>query len=103
VNDLLVLAAAGLVTWSLRASAIVLVSGRTLPEGVTRTCGYARHAVLAALIVTAAAGSDAGPLLVTPQLIGALAAGLVAWRSGSTLWTLSSGVGAVAVAAAVWP
>jgi branched-subunit amino acid transport protein len=104
VNELIVLVAAGIVTWSLRASAIVLVGGRTLPEQLIRACGYARHAVLSALVVAAVSTTyESGETgLVTPQMVGALAASLVAWRTGSLLATLAAGVGAVAVTAALW-
>lgn len=104
MNEMVVLVAAGIITWSLRASAVVLVSGHTMPQGVTHACGYARHAVLSALVATAVTGGASTVWgVVSPQLVGVIAASAVAWRTGSVLRTLVAGVGAVALAAAVWP
>jgi len=94
VNELLVLFVAGMGMWAMRASAILLAQGRTLPESVTRALGYAKHAVLAALIGAAVTIHDgsAFPPIALPQLIAAVAAMLIAWRLGNTLMTVLGGV-----------
>lgn len=97
MSDLLVFAAAGAGLWALRASAIVPAGGRVLPEPTTRALGYARHAVLAALITAAVAGGHGVGGLVTPspQLAAAIVAGAVAWWTGGMLRTAAAGIGTV--------
>ena len=97
MTDLLVLAAAGVGAWSMRASAIVLARGRTLPGGVTQALAYAKHAVLAGVVGTALATSASSAMhVVTPQPLAALLAGAVAWRTRGVLRTLLAGVAASA-------
>jgi branched-subunit amino acid transport protein len=105
MNDLLVLAAAGVGAWSMRASAIVLARGRTLPGGVTQALAYAKHAVLAGLVGAALAtsASSATHVLLTPQALATTVAGAVAWRTRGVLRTLLAGVAAAALLSAAWP
>ena len=102
MNELIILGAAGAATWAMRASAIVLVGGRTLPESVLRALVYAKHAVLAALVAAAVAGSEGISLSggVSPQLLATIVAIGVAWRTGNILLTLAAGVAMATAAAA---
>ena len=103
MDQLLILAVAGVGVWALRASAIVFAGGRTPSETTMRTLAYARHAVLAALVASAVAGGQGmgGLVAPTPQLAAAIVAGAVAWRTGGLLRTLAAGVAVVAVLSAV--
>jgi branched-subunit amino acid transport protein len=86
----------------MRASAIVLAGGRTLPPVMTQALAYAKHAVLAALVGGAVAGGEglAVTVLPSPQLLGAIAGGLVAWRCKGLLRTLVASVAVVIAATA---
>lgn len=103
MNELLVLFVAGMGMWAMRASAILLAQGHTLPESATRALGYAKHGVLAALIGAAVTTHDGSalPSIVLPQLLAAVAAMLIAWRLGNTLMTVLGGILVTTVAAAV--
>ncbi|MDA1062409.1 MAG: AzlD domain-containing protein, partial [Chloroflexi bacterium] len=74
MNELVVLSVAGAGTSAMRASAIVLAGGRTLPEAATRALVYAKHVVLAALVASVVAGHEGVvvPCLPSPQLLGAI-------------------------------
>src|SRR5690606_11493252 len=67
MDQLLILAVAGVGVWALRASAIVFAGGRTPSETTMRTLDYARHAVLAALVASAVAGGEGMAGLVAPS------------------------------------
>jgi len=101
MNDLLVMVAAGITAWSMRASAILLARGRTLPAGAMQALAYAKHAVLAGLIGAALAGSTSPGVLavVTPQTVAATVAAAVAWRTRGVLRTLLAGVTTAALVA----
>lgn len=105
MTELLILVAAGAVTWALRASFLALAGGRELPPAYHQTIGAARHAALGALVALAIAGPRGAEAFATPspQLIAAAAAGTVAFLTGGMLRTLLAGVATVAVLGLVWP
>ena len=80
----LVLLASSVVTWLLRVGFIVIVPATRLPEGLRRVLDHAAVAALAALLATALTRESGPAWLVTPSpvLVAAVAAGLVAWRTG---------------------
>jgi branched-subunit amino acid transport protein len=101
----MILLAAGVMTWALRASFIALVGDRALPAIYEQTFTSARHAVLGALVVTAVAGPAGAEAFAapSPRLLAAGVAIVVAWYTGGMLRTLLAGVAAVAVLGYLWP
>jgi branched-subunit amino acid transport protein len=93
MNDFLIIAAAGVVTWLLRASFITLAGSRELPEGAQGLLAHARPALLSALLATATIGSGgaAGGLVLLPKIAGVAVAGVVAWRRRNLAVTLLVG------------
>jgi branched-subunit amino acid transport protein len=86
---LLVLVAAGVVSWSLRIAFITLVPAARLPKRVRAALRHVAPAALSALVVTGLtkqAGSAAQPPSWAP--LGAAAAALVAWRTRSLAATV---------------
>jgi branched-subunit amino acid transport protein len=96
MNEIMLITAAGVVTWLLRASFITLAGDRALPVTVNEVLRHARIAVLAALVATALAGSPAAgdPQTLLPRVVGVLVAGAVAWRWRSLTPSLASGFAA---------
>ena len=94
MNELIILAAAGAVTWALRASFIATAGGWRIPAAVDRALGNSRYAVLAALIATALANRrPEGDLAVPPaEFVAVAVAVVVAWRSGGMLRTVAAGM-----------
>src|SRR5690606_37665711 len=93
MEHLLIIAAAGALTWLLRASFITLGGSSELPAGTQHLLEYARPALLSALVATATIGSGgvAGGLVLAPRVAGVAVAGTVAWRSGNLTVTLLLG------------
>lgn len=82
-----------LISYALRISFLLLHERFSFPPLVIRALRYVPYAVLAALIVPAVAGS--GERAFAPELprIGAALLGaLIAWRTGSVILTLTSGM-----------
>ena len=102
MSELLILTIAGIGAWGMRASAIVLAGGRTLPDSAKRALAYAKHAVLAGVVGAALARPDSAETLV-PATVAAAIAVLVAWRTGGVLRTLAAGVTTAALLAVVLP
>jgi len=98
MNDVTIsvlLIAGGLGTLLLRASFLTLVPGDRLPNWARRGLRYVPPSVLAALAVPAfvpSAWPPEGPAaLVRP--LAAIAAVLVAWKSGNIFVTIGTGMG----------
>ena len=90
---------AGIGTYALRASLIVLLSGRTLPGLVVRALRHVGPAVLAALVVSFAAGGSGVTSGLTAAEAAALAvAGGVAWWRRNLIVTLVAGMATLWVA-----
>ena len=92
-----VILAAGLGTFALRASLVVLFRGvETVPPRIERALGYVPPAVLTALVVPAVVVVD-GSVALAPgneRLLAAALAALVAWRTERVLPTLGVGMAA---------
>ena len=99
MTTIVTLAAAGAVTWLLRASFIVLGDRATLPPFAERTVAHARPAFLAVLVVGAFLGQAHRSLLAVPAAwLAALAAGVLASRTtGNMLATSLTGMAVVAI------
>jgi branched-subunit amino acid transport protein len=97
MTDLIIIAAAGALTFLLRSSFISLVGERELPAASESVLRYARPAVLAALAASATVGSGGFVMSATlvPRLVGASAAGGAAWRTGNMLLTIGAGFAAL--------
>lgn len=91
-------AAAGGLSWVLRAAFITLVPARRLPAYVVSVLRYAGPAAFASLLASALTGGSAAASAHLWQLIVATAvAGLVAWRLRSLMATVLSGAGAITI------
>jgi branched-subunit amino acid transport protein len=92
--EVFILIAAGVVTWMLRASFIVLGNRVTLPGASERVIANARPAMLAALIASTllAAGGGEASAIPPSWLVATAVAALVAWRSGNLALTCAAGV-----------
>ncbi len=88
-------AAVAFVTYSMRASVIVLLAGRTLPTSVERALRQVGPAVLAALAINLLFGGEGGPTATLPEVAGLVAAAVVAWWRRSVLWSLAGGMTAL--------
>lgn len=88
----LAVAAVALVTYSMRAGAIVLLAGRTLPPWVERALRQVGPAVLAALAINLMFGGEGGPDVTLPEVAGLVAAAFAAWWRRNLLWSLAAGM-----------
>ncbi|MEZ4502266.1 MAG: AzlD domain-containing protein [Dehalococcoidia bacterium] len=96
--DLIVIAMAGVATWTLRSSFIVLVGGRQLPASTDEVLRQARPAVLAALVATAVAGHGATfDAALGVRLLALVAATAVVWHTRNLMLGLAAGF------AVLWP
>ena len=85
-----------LVTFGVRYPVLALVGQIDLPDPVFRALKYVPVAVLTAIVVPAVLMPD-DELTISLQnaeMIGAIAATLVAWRTRSLLWTIVIGMAA---------
>ncbi|MDJ0837785.1 MAG: AzlD domain-containing protein [Acidobacteriota bacterium] len=90
----LVILVAGVGTFVLRLSFIVLLEKIKEPEAMRRSLKYVPPAVMAALVASSILVND-NQLFVSldnHRLTAALIAGLVGWRTKSLLWTILTGL-----------
>lgn len=89
MSDYLWLAILGMVvaTFPTRASFLVFGHGLRFPPALVRALGYVPVAVLTAIVVPEALAPGGLPdfSATNPYLVGTLAAGLIAWKTGRTL------------------
>jgi branched-subunit amino acid transport protein len=101
VTIIVVLFAAGAVSWVFRVAPIALLPATRLPASARRLLDHAAPAAIAAMVGAGIAGgaalSDLGPRL--PVLLGAAVAALVAWKRRGLVLPVVAGL-AVAVALA---
>jgi branched-subunit amino acid transport protein len=96
--DLAIIALAGVATWTLRSSFIVLVGGRQLPPSTDEVLRQARPAVLAALVATAVAGHGTSlDAALVVKLVALAAATAVVWHTRNLMLGLAAGF------AVLWP
>ena len=91
-SAVLIVAAVGLMTYSMRAVVIVAMAKRTIPAPIERALRSVGPAVLAALAVNLAAGGDGGPDLELAEAVALVVAGGTAWRSRNLIVTLIAGM-----------
>lgn len=82
----------GAVTYTMRASVIVVLADRAIPASLERALRNVGPAVLAALAINLAAGGGGSPSLDVAETAALVAGGLVAWRRKNVLWTLIAGM-----------
>lgn len=99
--SLAVVVMVALMTYGMRAVAIVALAGRTIPVPVERALRYVGPAVLAALAINLAAGGQGGPDLEWAEAAALVAAGGVAWWRRNMLWALAAGMVALWLLTAV--
>lgn len=96
MNEALLVGGMALVTFAIRYPVLALLGRVSLPAIALRALRYVPIAVLTAIIVPAALYPDnQAHLQVGPgnaHLIGALVAGIVAWRTQSLLLTIMAGM-----------
>ncbi len=85
---------AGLGTWMLRASLVVLLGRVTVPVKLERSFRYIAPAVLAAIVAPALLLDEAGtPDVVDVRVLAGIAAALAAWKWRTIPTTLAAGLG----------
>jgi len=98
---LLVLAVASLGTYFARSSLILLLADRTLPVGIERALTNVGPAVLAALTINLAVGSDGiGSIELAEAAAIVVAAIVAAWRR-NLIWTFVAGMATLLILAAI--
>jgi len=95
----LLIVGVGVVSLALRASSLVLLRDRRLPEGLTALLGLVPAAVLAALIVPDLLFTPGTQTFAPlgPRLLAGVVAAAVAWRTRNVLWTLVTGLGLLVI------
>lgn len=96
-----IVAVIGLMTYSMRAVAIVTLADRAIPAWAERALRSVGPAVLAALTVNLAAGGEGGPGMEVAEMLSlAVAGGVALWRK-NLLVSLSAGMVTLWVVSAV--
>ncbi|MEO8345649.1 MAG: AzlD domain-containing protein [Betaproteobacteria bacterium] len=91
----------GLLNYLSRLSFIAVFARRRMPPTLERALKYVPAAMLTALILPMIVVDPSSPNLVdatpafNPKIVAALLAGIVAFFTRSTLWTLGAGMGAL--------
>lgn len=87
----------GLGTFLFRFAGLLILGGRSLPDGVMRVLRYVPSAVIAAIVVPAIVqgGPVPGFTLENTRLLAGLIAAAVAWGTRSVLGTLAVGMGSL--------
>ncbi len=94
MRALLLFAVAGLGTWMLRASLVVMLGRVTVPARVERSLRYIAPAVLAAIVAPALLlDADGGLQVLDLRVLAGVAAGLAAWHWRTIPATLAAGLG----------
>ena len=96
MSPALVLATAGLLSWSLRVLFITLVPAHRMPVRLRGMLKHTSPAVVAALVATGLS-RPSGSGFPAPAVLALLVSGLVAWRTRSLLLSTVAAVGAFAL------
>ncbi|HQR11282.1 MAG TPA: AzlD domain-containing protein [Casimicrobiaceae bacterium] len=99
-----VIFAVGLLNYLSRLSFIAVFARLRMPPWLERALRYVPAAMLTALILPmiTAQPAVAGTLAFHPKIVAALLAGVVAFFTRSTLWTLGAGMSALWLLQAVY-
>lgn len=93
----------GIISLCLRASSLVLLRNRKLPDQVVNSLGLVPAAVLSAIIVPDLLVQHGQFQPLNARLLAGIVAGIVAWKTRNVLWTLVVGLGLlVAMQALGW-
>ena len=89
--------AVGLINYLSRLSFIAVFARRSMPPLLERALKYVPAAMLTALILPmiVADPSASGPMVFNPKVGAAIIAGVVAFFTRSSLWTLGTGLAAL--------
>lgn len=89
-----VVVAAGVATFAIRLSFIHLFGSiDEIPDWLKRPLTYVPPAVFAALVAPSFAPASVSlAAVVTPEVVGGLAAVVAAWRTRDVLWTVAAGM-----------
>jgi branched-subunit amino acid transport protein len=92
-----VIFAVGLLNYLSRLSFIAVFARRSMPPSLARALKYVPAAMLTALIVPMIVADPAtgNVLAVSPRVVAAVIAGVVAFFARSSLWTLGTGMAAL--------
>lgn len=82
----------GIGTYLTRASFIVGLAGRRIPDRVARGLEFVGPAVLAALVVTLLVDETGRVAVGVPEIGGLVVGGLVGWRTRQVLWVVAAGM-----------
>lgn len=94
MRALVLFALAGVGTYLLRASLVVLLGRVTVPAPLERSFRYIAPAVLAAIVAPALLLDEGGAAAVVDvRVLAGIAAGLAAWRWRTIPATLAAGLG----------
>ena len=92
----------GVMTYGMRAIAIVGLAGREIPVSVRRMLKSVGPAVLAALAINLAAGGEGtGPSLSWPEALALVAAAASAWWTRNVIVSLVAGMSVLWIASAL--
>ena len=88
---------AGIITYALRLSFVLLLGRLNVPEVLIRGLRYVPPAVLSALVLPAFVyqGTELSLTWQNPRLVAGAVAAVVAWRTGNIILTLVVGMAAL--------
>lgn len=101
VGALFVLVAAAAITYAARAGMILLLADRRIPPPVERALDNVGPAVLSALAMSLAVGTDGVGALTLAEGVALVVAGGVAVTTRNLMWTFGAGMAALLVLDAV--
>lgn len=105
MTALVTIAAAGVLSWTLRASFITFLGDRKPPMAIRRGLAGARPAVMAAMVATSLTSTTGGAsaLAVSPELVAVAVAAAAVFVTRQLVAGLLAGVGALVGLGVVWP
>ncbi len=105
MTALLMIVAAGALSWMLRASFITFLGDREPPMAIRRGLAGARPAVMAAMAATSLMSITGGPsaLAVSPELVAVAVAAAAVFFTRQLVAGLVFGIAALIALGVVWP
>lgn len=89
---LLAVLGVGAITYLWRAGMVLVLADRVLPRPLIQALSNVGPAVMAALVVTMAAGSEGASGITVPEVLAVLVGGLVAAKTRSLIWATLAGM-----------